>query len=43
MRAPRVPSLVLDPLMRAVTAMNAEGLSAAIERKYNYTGTGPRR
>jgi polar amino acid transport system substrate-binding protein len=27
----------------ALRAMNAEGLSAAIERKYSYAGTGPRR
>jgi polar amino acid transport system substrate-binding protein len=27
----------------ALRAMNAEGLSAAIERKYHYVGTGPRR
>ena len=38
-----VPDALVAKMNAALRAMNSEGLSAAIERKYHYEGTGTRR
>ena len=38
-----VPDALVGKMNAALRAMNSEGLSAAIERKYHYNGTGARR
>lgn len=40
---PAVPDALVARMNAALRAMNSEGVSAAIERKYNYVGTGARR
>jgi polar amino acid transport system substrate-binding protein len=40
---PSVPDALVARMNAALKAMNSEGLSAAIERKYHYAGSGARR
>ena len=40
---PSVPDALVAKMNAALRAMNSEGVSAAIERKYNYAGAGGRR
>ena len=40
---PSVPDALVAKMNGALRAMNSEGVSAAIERKYHYVGAGPRR
>ena len=40
---PSVPDALVAKMNAALRAMNSEGVSAAIERKYHYVGAGPRR
>ncbi|MEJ7808259.1 MAG: ABC transporter substrate-binding protein [Telluria sp.] len=40
---PSVPNALVAKMNAALRAMNSEGVSAAIERKYHYVGAAPRR
>lgn len=40
---PSVPDALVRKMNAALRAMNSDGVSAAIEKKYNYVGAGPRR
>ena len=40
---PSVPDTLIVKMNAALRAMNSEGVSAAIERKYHYVGAGTRR